>query len=323
MLLPDPIDPAAVLPWEASTEPVTVPPGAPGISIVIPIFNAGRFLEKTIRSLLCNDLHGVEIIVMDGGSTDNTVEIVDYYRRHFTVCVSEKDRGQSDAINKGFRQATQPIYYWLNGDDLILPNTLCSVRKTFMESPQAKVVVGDAYMTELDLTPIRHFQFSPERLRFDYLVDYAAHHLIQPSVFFSKKAWEACGPVAEDMHYAMDADLFLAMSARYEFTHLPMDIAYSVYHEDCKTRGKRAESITELSLVQARHGAFEHAKKTLNILVDIFNTPSVESEEFSQRSPQPEGVCPECEINKQKMHALEEDLAERKKLLLKLDMDLT
>lgn len=320
-MLPDLLDSNSVLPWEAKTDIKPAPTGAPGVSIVIPIFNAGKFLEKTIRSVLCNDLGGVELIVMDGGSTDGTGKILEHYREYFTVCVSEKDGGQSDAINKGFRRASQPILYWLNGDDLILPNTLRSVRKVFQDSDQTQVVVGDAYMTEVDLTPIRHFRFSADRLRFDYLIDYAAHHLIQPSVFFSRKAWDECGPVAQDLHYAMDADLFLAMSARYEFVHLPIDIAYSVYHEDCKTRGKRAESITELSLVQARHGGLDHARKTLNILIDMFNATSDELKALKQQSPESKGPCPECEINRRKVHAIEEELERKKKLLLTLDME--
>lgn len=270
-MLLDPLDPEARLPWESQTKIETAEDGLPGLSVVIPIFNAGKFLEKTLRSLMCNDLTGVELIVMDGGSTDDTARILAHYDGLFSHCVSEPDRGQSDAINKGFSRATQPILYWLNGDDVILPNTLNAVRRTFAAHPDTQVVVGDAYMTEADFAPIRHFTFEAEKLTFDYLLDYAAHHLIQPSVFFTRTAWDHAGPVKEEMHYAMDADLFLAMARAYPFRHLPLDIGYSVYHEECKTRGKRAESITELAMVQAQHGGLIQARKTLDLLVDLYN----------------------------------------------------
>lgn len=316
-MLPDPLNDTARLPWESDYEVTPVEKGDLGLSVVIPIFNAGKYLEKTIRSLLCNDLTGVEIIVMDGGSTDNTSEILEHYRDFFAICVSEADRGQSHAINRGFEKASQPILYWLNGDDLLLPNVLSPVRARFGEADKPDVVVGDAYMTELDLKPINHFKFSREKLKFQHLLDYAAHHLIQPSVFFSRRAWDACGPVAENLHYAMDADLFLSMSSRFELVHLPMDIAYSVYHEDCKTRGKRAESVSELALVQARHGDLQAARKTLDILVGMYNglsgaaaEPAVEEKTVSQ-------PCPACKINKLKVEALEK----RNKLKMKVILD--
>lgn len=270
-MLLDPRNPDARLPWEDGLKIETAEPDLPGVSIVIPIYNSGAFLEKTLRSLMCNDLTGVELIVMDGASTDDTAQILDHYRGFFTICVSEKDRGQSDAINKGFKQATQPILYWLNGDDIILPNTLNTVRRSFRDYPENQVVVGNAYMTEIDFTPINRFTFEGQKLSFPYLLDYAKHHLIQPSVFFTREAWDHAGPVQEDLHYAMDADLFLGMAKAFSFRHLPLDIAYSVYHEDCKTRDKRAESITELALIQARHGGLAEARETLDILVALYN----------------------------------------------------
>ena len=121
MSLPDPLSPQSILPWEAGLTIEQAEPDLPGVSIVIPIYNSGAFLEKTLRSLMCNDLSGVELILMDGGSNDNTAKIVEHYKNIFSVIVMEKDKGQSDAINKGYDRATQPILYWLNGDDIILP----------------------------------------------------------------------------------------------------------------------------------------------------------------------------------------------------------
>lgn len=269
MNLPAPLDASTVLPWESGCRIEPAAPGSPRLSVVVPIYNAGRFLERTLRSLLCNDLSGVEIIVMDGASTDATPAILHHYRSMFTHVRSERDKGQSDAINKGMALASAPLLCWLNGDDLFLPNVLTAVRARFAADPGCDVLVGNAHMTELDLKPIRHFTFGGDALRREILLDYARHHLIQPSVFFTRRAWDSAGPVALDLHYAMDADLFLRMAAAHEFRHLDLDVAYSVYHADCKTRSARAASITELALVQARHGGWTQARATLNLLVDM------------------------------------------------------
>ena len=311
--LPEPKDPGAVLPWEDGLAVDAPDPSLPGVSIVIPIFNAGAFLEKTIRSLMCNNLDGVELILMDGGSTDDTRRIVARYEELFAHAQFEKDEGQSDAINKGFARATQPILYWLNGDDLILPNTLNAVRACFRDNPGTEVVVGNAYMTEKDFTIRRHFVFAPEKLTFEYLLDYAAHHLIQPSVFFTRTAWEAAGPLKREQHYAMDADLFLGMARRYPFRYLPLDLAYSVYHEECKTRGKRAESITELALVQAAHGGIGEARRTLDILVDLFN-------EQAAAPPAPAAPMGSDSVLRQRLATLEAQVGQNREALLDLDL---
>ena len=314
-MLRKPLSPSSVLPWEVNLEIDRIENDCPGVSIVIPIYNSGAFLEKTLRSLICNDLTGVELLLMDGGSTDNTAQIVEHYRDIFSVIVMERDNGQSDAINKGFAQATTDIFYWLNGDDIILPNALTKMRRAFRDNPGAHVVVGNAYMTEKDFTPIRHFIFSPEKLKFKYLLDYAAHHLVQPSVFFSRTAWEQCGPCKMHMHYAMDADLFLGMASKFDFLYLEADIGYSVYHEDCKTRDKRAESITELALVQASFGGNDEARRTLDILVAIFN-------DLSKRPPAAASSVAET-LAGRKLAALEAEVAKNRELILDLDVAAT
>lgn len=312
-MLPEPRRPDARLPWEKDLriDPAT---SLPGVSVVIPVYNSGAFLEKTLRSLMCNDLTGVELILMDGGSTDDTAQIVERYRDIFAHVTMEKDNGQSDAINRGFARATQDILYWLNGDDIILANALTAVRRAFRDAPETQVVVGDAYMTEQDFTPIRHFRFSPEKLEFAYLLDYAAHHLIQPSVFFTRAAWEAAGPCREDHHYAMDADLFLGMARQFSFRHLPVDIAYSVYHEGCKTRGSRAESITELALVQARHGGFDQARATLDILVALYK---------DREAPPAPAAAPTGPVQVARVAAMQAETARVRALLLSRDIEAT
>ncbi|GAB5378643.1 MAG: hypothetical protein AcusKO_51050 [Acuticoccus sp.] len=268
----EPLNPSSVLPFEATHWSLEAAAAdLPTLSLVMPIYNAGPYLERTLRSLLLNDLDGVEIIVMDGASTDNTPDILAHYAPLFHEMVSEPDSGQSDAINKGFARASGDILGWLNGDDLVLPDTLNAVRAAFRDSPEADVVVGDAAMVDLDLEVTHAFRTAPENLTFAHLLDYASHHLVQPSVFFTRKAWEAAGPLDETLHYAMDADLFLTMARTMTLVHLPREIAYSVYHEEAKTRRHRAASLSELALVEARHGGLEEARRTLDRLVALYN----------------------------------------------------
>jgi len=302
----DPLDDAAVLPFETD-DPLRDEPDdtLPTLSLVIPIFNAGAFLERTLRSLLLNNLDGVELIVMDGASTDDTPRILDHYKAMLSLVVSEPDRGQSDAINKGFQRAGGRILGWLNGDDLLLPNTLNAVRAAFRDDPDTKVVVGDAAMTDIDLNVTHTFRATPERLTFEGLLDYAQNHLIQPSVFFTRTAWEAAGPLDESLHYAMDADLFLKMAKAVPFTHLPREIALSVYHADAKTRRHRAASITELALVEARHGGFAEASRTLDILVGLYDEAVAGA-----------GAAPEDGLLARRLKAVERETEKNKRLLL-------
>ena len=272
-----PLNTEAILPWEEGFVPDVmnqVDVDNSPTSVVIPIYNSGKFLEKTLRSLMLSDLRNVEIIISDGGSTDETSTIINHYSDIFSHIISEPVKGQSDAINKGFEKASGELLYWLNGDDLLLPYALNAVRNTYIAKGKPDLIIGNAFMTEKDLTPIHHFVYNEEKIQFSYLLDYASHHLIQPSVFFTRKAWESAGPLNIDDHYAMDADLFLGMTKQYTAHFLNQDLAYSVYHEECKTRNKRAESITQLALVQAKHGGLAEARNTLNILVDLFNAAS-------------------------------------------------
>jgi GT2 family glycosyltransferase len=309
----EPLDPNSILPWEQKSKVRAAEDGFPGVSIVMPVYNAARFIEKTLRCLLLNDLEGCEIILMDGGSSDETMAIARHYAPLFTHMTSARDKGQSDAINRGFSMATKPILHWLNGDDILLPNALYEVRKAYFEHPETEVVVGNAYLTEIDFKPIHHFKFDQAKLTPEYLLDYARNHLVQPSVFFKRHAWDLCGPVREDLHYSMDADLFIRMSRQTKMKAIDADLAYSVYHEDCKTRGSRAEAVAELAYVQASHGGIEQAKNTVNVLVHEFNQlkSSIENQ-------QPETA--KIAVFQQRIKEMEEDFRKNAELMMLVDI---
>jgi glycosyltransferase involved in cell wall biosynthesis len=111
----------------------------PKISIVTPSFNQGRFIEKTILSVIEQDYPNLEYIIIDGGSTDESVEIIKKYEKHLAYWVSEPDRGQSHAINKGFERATGEIFGWLNSDDWYHPGALKALAEAFAANPEAGV----------------------------------------------------------------------------------------------------------------------------------------------------------------------------------------
>lgn len=307
-----PINHQSILPWEKGLVVDKLTQALPKLSIVIPIYNSANLLEKTLRSLLCNDLTNVELILIDAGSQDNTMEIVKYYDDIFTYFQSKPDDGQSDAINKGYKIAKGDILYWLNGDDILLPNTLNKIRYYFHHHKECEVLVGNAFMTEIDFTPRNKFVFSREKLKFPYLLDYAKNHLVQPSVFFTRKAWKAVGPLDVYDHYAMDADLFIGMSKRFDMHYIDVDIAYSVYHKDCKTRGARAESITALALVQAKYGGFAEAKATLNILVNLYHQQEKQLNNIPNNA--------KLKVLSTKLATLESHTEKQKELCLQVDL---
>jgi len=243
-------------PWtEESPQAPDVMPGGqpwPKISIVTPSYNQGRFIEETIRSVLLQGYPNLEYIVIDGGSTDSSVEIIKKYEEWLTYWVSEPDRGQSEAINKGFGKASGEIYTWLNSDDYLLGNALESIAKAYQASPGAGAWCGGCLLVDAKGKKLRvHW---PNRGDADGIADWSHNYFVQPACFFSEKGWQECGPLDEGLHFAMDFDLWLKMAKLTAFEKVPSILAAAHIHRDSKIGRGESHFKTEQVFVQIRHG---------------------------------------------------------------------
>jgi len=231
-----------------------MPNGAPWprISIITPSLNQGLFIEETIRSVLLQGYPDLEYIVIDGGSTDDSVEIIKKYERWLTFWVSERDRGQSHAINKGFSKASGEIYSWLNSDDYLMQNALRNVALAYNSSGEGGAWCGGCLRVDLNDKVLR--KSWPNRLEPEAIADWPKSNYAQSACFFSKEAWQKCGPLDEDLCYVMDLDLWIKIAKTFSIVKVSSLLSADHVHERAKTQRDRDSMYAEIFLVQIRHG---------------------------------------------------------------------
>ncbi|QCR22174.1 glycosyltransferase family 2 protein [Pontibacter sp. SGAir0037] len=207
----------------------------PKISIVTPSFNQGKFIEETIRSVLAQNYPNLEYIIIDGGSSDETVDIIKKFEPWISYWISEPDRGQSHAINKGLERCTGEIFNWLNSDDWLEPNALYEVAKTFIDNPSSKVVSGfenHIYATgEVSL----HEGTMVQKTLSETI---EMIHITQPSTFFRLSDLKHIGTISEDLHYLMDGEMwvkFLLIHGQKDFYKIKKTLVNFRLHEQSKT----------------------------------------------------------------------------------------
>lgn len=213
--LPPPPDGKTGWPWtEASPSfPAFMPNGAewPKISIITPSFNQAIYLEETIRSVLLQGYPNLEFFIIDGGSTDASVEIIRKYEKWLSGWVSEKDSGQSEAINKGFSRCTGEIFNWLCSDDLLTPGALAVVAAGFAEDRSCDVLAG-ACFCQYDEEPLKSEARSAKIEGWEKFPWHAA--IWQPSCFFKRALIERPVLVLRDLHFCMDRELWCYLFRR-------------------------------------------------------------------------------------------------------------
>jgi glycosyltransferase involved in cell wall biosynthesis len=222
----------------------------PRISIVTPSFNQGRFIKETIDSVLAQGYPNLEHIVVDGASTDETPSILGRYS-HILV-ISEPDRGQAEAINKGFRLATGDIWGFLNSDDTLLPDALIRVAKAMGNGPGPDVVMGRCRFVDEEgrFIGIEHPSHFESHLR--VLRVWKGHFIPQPAVFWRRSVWEKCGGVDEGLGSQwIDYDLFCRFSKWYHFEKVNQVLATYRLHTHSKSvqssEGDRLEEAIQIS----------------------------------------------------------------------------
>jgi glycosyltransferase involved in cell wall biosynthesis len=241
-------------------DPLTLP----RISIVTPSFNQGPFLERTIRSVLDENYPDLEYIIIDGGSTDESVDIIKRYARHLAYWVSEPDAGQSNAINKGLRRATGTILAWLNSDDCYLPGVFQTIAETARAHPEAGVYVGASDVVDTAGVVIRH-QKPPAAISLATMYQWMrGADFMQPSCFFRDTAWRAVAPLDESIHIAFDVDLWMRMAkAGQGFVTIDRTLSQALVHPGAKTTAYINLAIVDFAIVAIRHGGEDVVRQYL------------------------------------------------------------
>ena len=179
----------------------------PKISIITPSYNQGAFIEETIRSIIYQNYPNLEYIIIDGGSTDNTLEIISNYKKFIDIVISESDYGQSDAINKGWKMASGSITTWVNSDDILAPNCLFEVAKLATQTPEDFIIVGNV-INFINGTE-KHYQVTQKNINFENIIRFWDKKCIwhQPGIFFSMNSIKKNNYLNIMYHYSMDFDL--------------------------------------------------------------------------------------------------------------------
>ncbi|MBT8195862.1 MAG: glycosyltransferase [Bacteroidia bacterium] len=206
----------------------------PRITLITPSYNQGQYIEETIQSVLNQNYPNLQYIIIDGGSTDNTVDIIKKYEDRIDYWVSEKDSGQSSAINKGLKIADGDIVNWLNSDDMLAEKSLFNLANAVKQNPSANIYTGQTtYLVHNEISNSHsHTVFENRACTFGF------GHINQPSTYYRKQVIDKIGNLDESLNYCMDLDWWLKYLLRYDINTVVkiMDI-WSIFriHDDSKT----------------------------------------------------------------------------------------
>ena len=221
----------------------------PLVSIVTPSYNQAAFLEETIQSVLAQDYPNVEYIIVDGGSTDGSVEIISRYADQLSWWVSEPDRGQSDAINKGLRHSQGNYFGYINSDDLLMPSAVRMAVEYLESNPDVGMVYGDVEYINASGETIRLYQSRP----FDLIeiVRTARNWVPQPGSLIRRVVLDDVGGLDPEIQYNMDQEHLYRIGLKYTVAYLPVTLARFRLHQESKTvSGAERNAASEVLIYQ-------------------------------------------------------------------------
>ena len=229
----------------------------PRICVVTPSYNQGRFIEETIRSVLLQRYPNLEYIIIDGGSADESLAIIQKYSPWLAYWVSQRDQGQSDAINKGWQRATGDIVAWLNADDLYRPDTFFQVASAWRSNPEAGLWHG--LCEEFDNTGLQRVIGTPYDMKTAITLGYdKGGRVAQPAAFLARSALKRVGMLDCRLKQSMDKDIFQRVGALYSNVHIPQVLARFRLHTN------------QLSQVHQRDASFLIYRERLMALGNLF-----------------------------------------------------
>jgi glycosyltransferase involved in cell wall biosynthesis len=234
--LPVPLNNKIGFPWTVEGTPQYFDQNLPKITIITPSYNQGQYIEETIRSVLLQGYPNLEYIIIDGGSTDNTVDIIKKYESWITYWISEKDEGQSDAINKGATRSTGELINWLNSDDVLCQGAVWALVKHYLANISMDVFIGKIVYFSRDIEKGN----LPESLKlFSSIEDTMIFSgMVQQALFYKMSIWRKLGGVNKNFFFCMDLDLWLRYLTEYGKTNVYQfdhDLAYFRRHDLAKT----------------------------------------------------------------------------------------
>lgn len=223
----------------------------PLVTIVTPSYNQGEFLEETIKSVLAQDYPALDYIIVDGGSSDGSVEIIKKYQAKLHAWVSEQDQGQTDAINKGFSMSRGEIMAWINSDDLYSPYAVREAVAYLQENPQVGMVYGDTEL--INRKSLKVGEFNAQQTNYKRLMR-GAVYIPQPAAFWRRELWDQVGSLDSSFYFAMDYDLWVRFAKRAQIKYIPRMWAKFRIHGAGKTTTSDDQCWPEMRKVHKREG---------------------------------------------------------------------
>jgi glycosyltransferase involved in cell wall biosynthesis len=220
------------------------------VSVIVPSYNQGQFIGATLDSILQQDYAELECIVVDGGSTDSTIEVLKSYDDSRLSWLSERDQGQSDALNKGLLRASGDIITYLNSDDLLLPGAVAFAVQYFERHPDADLLYGDGYFVDAEGKRLMPFKSAPFDLALAIL---NGQDLAQPGTFWRRIVSDRIGLFEVSFHYRMDFDYWLRVAlAGFRLEYVPGERAVYRLHGESKTVAQRATFVKDWEVIIQR-----------------------------------------------------------------------